>query len=486
MPLALVANVVVVRSLGQLHYAHYAVDVAAFSVAVTIINLGYPDASSQWLAAAYARNEPTEVIVRRCSGFHLLVRAPLLLAVTLVLLWHSPWYVLAIALIANLIATALDTSNVVLVSTARNARLAQVTLAMNLATQTALASGAAITHDAAWTWSVRCAGLMVGPLLGLLAVEPRWRGLVLRPLPPLPMPGGFGSYALAAWSGAIVSTLLFDRTEIFVLNWYSDLAAVALFAVATTVANQLTIPMDSLMAPLTPISAGLVAAEPERAENALSRALRANALAGALTCGVGLPLAVALLGPVFGAHYRSAAGALLALGVVSCLASVASPLRSFALAMRLTPSVVRINGVCLFVDIALAVGLVPVWGLGGAVVALAGGQALAVVLLTGLIARRLARDPRSLIVEARAFVVGPPLALIGAGIVALIGAGATAAGTALLVCVVLTVLVFGLQPRLRLPASDADAVAAALPGWLARPALTLGRSLWLVERSAVP
>ncbi|WP_338182156.1 lipopolysaccharide biosynthesis protein [Jatrophihabitans sp.] len=483
MPVAFVANLIVVRSLGTVEYGRFAFYVATYGVLVTLVNAGVSDATVQWLAGAHARGdrEQSAALVRTCAGYHVFIEAPVVAVVTVLLLHDAPLGFVLAAVVANFVTMAIGTSTVVLTATARNAFAARVSLVMTLAAQATVAATAVVQHEGSAAWALRAVALAIGPCLAVAGVAGHLRPMLFRPRLPRRLPAGFLSYGVAAWSSALVTMLLLDESEIFVLRWYDDLAAVAVFAVLTTVANQLTVPMDSLMAPLVPIAAGLVGSAPHLASPALDRSLRVTALSATLTCGVALPAAAELLPAVFGGRYGHDTAAFVALATLSCLSSAAGPLRAFAFATRQVVGVLRINVLGLAVDAALALSLIPAYGLRGAVLALLVGQALSIVLVLRLVAKVLERRPGSVLVEVRAAVVG-----VVAGVAAVLAAAdVDGTGVRTVVGVVVgAVIVLGslrLLPGLRMNAGDEAVIVAGLPPRLGRAFVTTTRLLPLVR-----
>ena len=106
------------------------------------------------------------------------------------------------------------------------------------------------------------------------------------------------------------------------------LLAAGLFAVATGIASQITIPMDALMGPLVPTAAGLVAAAPQRALPVLQRSLRISSLLGALTATVVVPAGYVLIPYAFGTEFTSAKDGFVALALASS-SSVIVPVSAF-------------------------------------------------------------------------------------------------------------------------------------------------------------
>ncbi|MGY1779778.1 lipopolysaccharide biosynthesis protein [Geodermatophilus sp. SYSU D01036] len=478
-------SIVVVHSLGPTEYARFAVYVAVFAVVLPALNGGISEATMQWLASMHATGDRSGVteLVRRCAGYHLLVQGPITALVTWFLLRDAALPFLFVAVGSNVAYAAVETSSVVLMGTARNALVARFGLVMNLASSVAVAGTATTQHTATATWAVQVAATTIGPLLAFLALPSHMRRAVLTPLLPWRFPVGFRTYAVSAYLSGLVGILVFGRSEIFVLELQDAVLPVALYAVATTVAGKITVLVDSVMGPIAPASAALVASAPHLAERALARALRTSALLGGASAALILPSATILLGPLFGETYEAAEGAFIALGLVSCVQSVASPLNAFAFATRSAPGILRINIICLAVDAALAFSLIPSFGLTGAVIANCGAQMLSLALTARLVARRTDSSLRMVARSSLPFVSGPIAAAValaaGLSIPSPIGGVlvALAAGSTVLLLFLMT------RPALRLEDEDAQAIETALPAVLRKVFSRMSTRLPLVRRA---
>lgn len=484
MPLSFVANLVVVRALGPAEFARYAVFCAALAITMTVANAGFTAATSQELAVAHAHgdDERTVELIRRCAGFFALVETPVLVVVTLVVLHGAPPAVIAGAVVACVIAFVLSTALVALSGSARNAAAARATLATTVVGQAGVCVVAAVTERADLCWAARLASLAIAPLVAFCYLSPQHRRAILRPALPVGLGRTFRSTATAFWALSVTALLLLDRTEIFVLRWNEDITAVAVFALATTVTAQLTVPMDSLMGPLAPTSAALVASDSASGARILRSSLRVSSLCGAFTAAIALPALVAAVPTIFGATYGGHGAALFALGIISCLDSSATPVRALAFATRSAGGILRLTLVGLVLDVAIALTLIPVLGLTGAVLALAAGQTVFVVLLVRLVARRLGVDARAVFAATRLSVFGAAIGVVAFVLTAAAGSpiahavGAAVLG-ALLLCGVLRL--GGLH--LRLEASDLHRVMAVLPRRVGRGVARGARLLSLVE-----
>jgi O-antigen/teichoic acid export membrane protein len=175
----------------------------------------------------------------------------------------------------------------------------------------------------------------------------------------------------------MIALLVFSRSEIFLLKAFHKEAALAVFALAFGISQQLTAPADAMLHALLPAVAGVLSAWPERAAAAFDRATRVSALAcGGLTVAV-VPLLVFLVPVIYGSGFQTAAWLLIPLALVSCFQSVNNPVTAFANARRRAALILGANAAALVVDVAVAVALIPPFGAWGAVVANTAGQLVA-------------------------------------------------------------------------------------------------------------
>lgn len=393
MPVALVANVIVARSLGSEGLGRFATYTAVFAIAMVAANLGWSEATVQWLASASARDEQDErrALISHCAGFHLIVSGPLsaLCAFLLLLLSGVSLAVAVASAVVVLLINALGTSTVINTATARNAVQAQIVLLVNLASQAGIVVVALTTHQPGLTWAVLLLMTLLGPALAALRLDADDRRALFRPRLKLRAPSGFWTYAISACVGGLVATLVFGRSELLILRANGLLAAAGVFTVITGLATQLTTPLDSIMAPLTPIAAGLMAVDRDRAIRLLGTSLRVTSVLSVIGTCIFVPIGVVAIRPFYGPSFSSAAAPFAVLGLVSCTQTVLGPLTSFAFATRSAPRVLRINTVSLAVDAVLAISLIPLIGLWGAVAANAAAQVLSLCWVAVLVAKRL-------------------------------------------------------------------------------------------------
>ena len=486
-PIAFVVNLVVARALGPEGFGTVATYAAVVGVAMVILNLGISQSTVQWIAESRSRNLEAQRLhlIRNCVGFHALLEGPAVAVVVVFMLRSaSPW-VWILGAVAALATQALGTSSVILTATARNAPAAKLSMVAGLALQVTTICVALATHSASATFSAQLAAGVLGPALCFLVIRTNERHAFLRPLLFRRLPAGFLRYGLSACGAALVGTLVYGRSEIFVLEAHRLRFAAGIFALATGLAGQITVPMDSVMGPLLPTAAGLLAEAPERATEAASRALRVTSVLASFTMATAVPVVVVAIPLLFGHQFVTARGPFLLLGIVSCLGSVTVPMTMFVLATRHAGSMLRVNLACLIVDAGLAIGLVPVLGLWGAVAANASAQLLSFTLLTVVAVRRVHIDAGAIGQACRPLILGvlatglslactwPTGLPLGAVVVLapLVGAGALAIG-------------FKSASNWGISLPDAALVEASLPTWLRGTYRVITRTFSLVTTPA--
>jgi O-antigen/teichoic acid export membrane protein len=261
--------------------------------------------------------------------------------------------------------------------------------------------------------------------------------------------------------------LVFGRSEIFVLQAHHLRVAAGIFALATGLAGQVTVPIDSILGPLLPTAAALLAEAPSRATEVAERTLRVMSVLSAFTMAAAVPAVVVAIPFLFSKGFSHGKAPFAVLGLISCFQSVAGPLSTLVLASRNAGSVLRVNIGCLALDAALAIALVPAIGIWGAVAANSSAQVMSISLLTVIAVRRVGVDRAALFRSCLPLMLG----LAGAGVALTVisvahlpTAAALAAGSAAGLLVEL--LGFRLIPALRVSPADAARVEDALPAVL--------------------
>jgi O-antigen/teichoic acid export membrane protein len=483
-PVAFAVNLVVARTLGPSGYGRLATYAAVVGVAATVLNLGISQATVQWISETRVGDFGSRRIhlIRNCVGYHALLEGPAAAAIVFfVLRGSSPWAWIVAAL-AVLATYALGTSSVILAATARNSSLAKVSMVANLALQATTIVVALATRSATATYAAMLTAGVLGPALCFLVIRREERKAFLRPLVFKNLPTGFIRYGLSACGAGLVGTLVFGRSEIFVLDWQHLTFAAGIFALATGLAGQITIPMDSVMGPLLPTATRLLAASPARATETAVRSLRVTSVLASFTMATAIPAAFVAIPLLFGHQFESARLPFLILGMVSCLQSVTVPLSMLVYATRNAGSVLRINLMCVALDAALAIGLVPIFGLWGAVTANAAAQLLSLGLLTVVAVRRVGITAKPVGQASFPTILGFGAAGLSVAISLLvplpIGALLVLAPLAGIAALVIG---FRSLPAWRISAEDGALVEASLPTWLRGPHRWIARTFSLVD-----
>lgn len=480
LPVTFVVNIVVARSLGPHEYGTLATYTAAFALVTALANAGISDATLQWGAAAHATGERARLLdlARRVSGFHVVVETPLVVIAAVVLLHGESWRVQALGAAAVGVTMLAGTAVVVLTAASRTAPLARINLAVGLAAQLAVVVAATGTHGAGPTYVARLGLLALGPVIVLVSAPADVRAAVLRPVLPRRWPAGFVAFSANTLVAGLVTTLVFSRSEIFVLDAYGATAAAGLFALAAGLAGQITAPVDAMINPLLPAAAGLVAVDRSRAAGAVLRGLRLSGLLTAPLVALAVPAVAVLTPAIYGGRFTATGALFVALGVVSCLQSVLHPVTAFLTAWRRPGLLLAVNLACLVVDLGLAAALVPVWGAAGAVVGNALGQVVSMAASVVLL-RRFAGLPLRDVVRA----VAPFTAVATAGTLAAVAGILLRVPLGTVTAAALAVLAAGVVGALLLrravPAADLAGVDAAFPGRGPQLAAGLRRLGWV-------
>lgn len=464
LPAAFLGNLLIARSLGPVRFGLLATYGALIGVASTVLNLGISSATAQWLAETPS-DVPTEEqrrILRACIGWHSLIEGPALGIAGYLLLRSSAMVIWAPAVISLVVTQCLGTAVVVLTGTARNSVAAKIGLVTSVLSQAGAITTAALTHSAQATYVATLLAALVGPVSAVATLPSDFRRAFRQPILSLRLPSGFFVYALSSCGSSLVSTLVYGRSEIFVLQADGLRAVTGLFALATGLAGQLTVPMDSVMGPFLPAVTGLLARDRSRTDEVTRRSLRVAALLGAGTMAVGASAVFALLPVLYQSSFREASYPFLVLAIVSCFQSVGVPVGMLLMATRNAPVSLATNTAALAVDAAVAISLVPIVGIWGAVAANALSQLTGTGFGLVLLIRRLG-VPSSSIVKSMAPLAIGLTATAGAFLVRMTVSG-TAGGIGS-VALAGAVLVLGLRlfPSCRLTVRDQELLEAHSP-----------------------
>ena len=482
LPLSVVANIVVARALGPIQFGYVATLIAAYGIATTVANAGISDATVQWGAARHVGGAAEDLVelVRRCAGYHLIVETPLIVVVTAVMLHSASWEVQLVACLAAGVGMAIGTGSVVQTLLSRTATVARVAVVTNVALQVAIATTAVSSGSGFTTWAARVAVSNIATVVLVFLLPRPLRSAVLRPLVPRRWPEGFLPYAAKVAVGGLVSLLVFSRSEIFVLQERHLAVAAGVYALAFGVAAQLTAPVDALLGPMLPAAASLAAAAPERLAAALLRGLLFTALAAGGIAAVGIPVASALIGPIYGRQFDAVAQLLLPLALVSCVQSLNHPVTAFLWGMRRVGALILINVVAFAVDIAIAIATIGSLHAWGATLANATGQLISLGGAVWLLKRELSLPFAALAGAMRTFAEGAAAAGCGWLVASVLAPGAFPAEAHALLGLLAGLavfLVFQRMGRRALTPEDVAIFAKGMPARLRRPAT---RTLYLL------
>lgn len=411
-PIAFVGNLLVARFVGPVGYGTIAVLSLALVIAASASNLGLSGATIQWGAAAEARGDTRTVdrLLQGAVGYHLLVQVPVSVALVVVLGFRAgPLVVVPLAfsivLSGYFSGAALDISVENL-----TARAARWTIINNLFVQVAVVLAAWASRSGLEVWAVRTSVLAFLSTVNLALIGARRRRIVLRPRLPRAAPPGFWRYVVVTGIAGLVGLLAGSRSEILLLDAYGFSRAVGIFALAYGVAAHLTAPVDSLIGPVTNGFAALAGAAPERLHEACLRTTRVSSLGSGLILAAGVPAVAALVPVLYGRAFASAAGPMVVLGAVSCLGSVLGPLGALNGARRRSGVVLISHVSALVIDAGLAVVLIPLMGIWGAITANAAASLVGAPLILWAERREFGLTLRAVITAQRAWWVAPPAA----------------------------------------------------------------------------
>ncbi len=477
LPVAFLANLVVARVLGVSDYGRLAFLTALMEVAYGIITLGFGVALVQFGSKAHATGRHDEVrrMLSAAQGFRLLVAAPLLTLLVLVVADVEPVMMVMAIVFGILVPAAFDGATACLWIENKSAAAAKIALITALVTQVAVVVVALVIGTADSVWAARLVVAGAGVVLALIPISASYRRAVLRPGWPGGLPAGFWRFTIPFAAASVVGGLVMSRSEIFLMQWLANPAALGLFALAFGVATHLFAPAQALIGPLIPAISGLHEVDTDAVAPAFTRTLRAGSTVVALLMASALA-AIALLVPVlYGDEFSDASLLVLALGVASGLLVVASPVTAFVTARLSSWELLRATLVALALDVTVAIALIPVWGAWGAVIANVVGAGTLLVLLVRTEISLLGLPWRTVARESMPVWLGAIACLV-----AWFTAGAlpwspvlAAAAAAVLGVVVLVVLLRA--SRTGLTEDDAVAVARGAPPPLRTPSSLLLR-----------
>lgn len=477
-PLAFLANAVVARVLGPADYGTLAFLTFALGLAIQLTQVGFSSGVVQWGAVAESRGDRSaaDELLRKSLGFHVLVQMPLLFVAVMILARDQSWLVGAALLVSVALPAILSSSTLTLTIENRTAGAAKLAIVSNAVVQASIALTAVLNGTAAGVWATRSIAASLLVPLNFLLLDRARRKVALRLRAPTGMPEGFWRFCTFAWLAGLVGTMVFSRSEVLLLAWLTSPEAVGLFALAYGVSAQITAPVDAVVGPLVPAVAGLLSSHPSSAKTALLRAVRFAALLAGGVTAVALPFFYTAMPLIYGANFVTAAPLFLVLGVVSCFQSICNPVVVFTQGRRRTDVILACSALALAVNVAVALALIPPYGVWGATVANSAGLGTFFVLalrhelrVQGVPARDFLTASASWLVALFAAALGVILSWVVPFPTLLVAVTASlTSGIAYVGGLWLT--------NTGLAKADADAITGALPGRMAslmRPAVRL-------------
>jgi O-antigen/teichoic acid export membrane protein len=378
-PLSVVANLFVARSLGPDGFGRLASYMTAYSIILVALSAGVGTATVQWGAAAYARGDKKDFLdlARRCTGLHMVTAGPIGAAVAVVILHDESVTIRLVAGVAVGLTMAFGSANVVLTAMAMNAKLAIVNLVVNVGLQASVVTAAVATGDPGPVWVARLLVMLLLAVGGLGLTDPVVRRACLHPLLRRPWPTGFAAFSAKTLVSTVVGALVFSRIEVLILNGYGEAVAAGLFALAAGFATQITAPIDAMLGPLLPSAAALLAVDRERAAAFVVRGLRLSAFITTAILVLAVPSVTLLTPLVYGRDFEGAGKLFIALAITSCVQTVLHPMTAFVVALRRPMTVLAICVGALVLDVLLVIVLLSRYGAGAAVVGSCVGQLFA-------------------------------------------------------------------------------------------------------------
>jgi O-antigen/teichoic acid export membrane protein len=418
LPVAFVANAIIARSLGVSSYGHLAFLTAALGLSLAVTNFGFTAAVVQAGSRAEAggRRSEADDLLRRSLGFHLAVELPLLVLVASVLTRGDPWWQFVVVTAAVAGSCVFSSAALSVIIENRTAAGAKLAIPVNLAVQLVAVTVAVGTESASAVWVARtlAASALVGATLFLL--DGRRRRIVLAPRLPRGLGRGFWRFALSSWAAGMVGSLVFSRSEIFLLQWFDQAEALGLFALAFGLSQQITAPVDAMLLPLMPAVAGVLSEWRERAAQAFERSTRVSALLSGGVAAVVVPALVFAVPLIYGDAFQSTAWLFVPLALVSAFQSVNNPVLAFVYARQRGGLVLKASTVALVVNVGIAIALIPPFGAWGAVVANVSAQLVVLLWLAATEPLAVGLGPAGMLMLWRPFLVGVAVGCVALGV----------------------------------------------------------------------
>lgn len=461
------ANIVVSRALGPVAFGRLALLSIAVSLAGTAAGAGVGWGVTQWAVEAWSRSdrEHAASLIARSSGWRILVQLPVTVAIGVVLLHRADPLVVAAFVVVTIVATSLDSAMISLIVSQRTSTGAKIGLVASTISQLAGVAVALSAPTADGVWVARYAAGVIGPLAAVAVLDPVLRRAVLHPRLPRRMPNGFWRFALQFVGSNLLGLLVFNRSEVLVLNLYGQTRGVGVYALAYGVATHLIAPVDAAALPLIAGLGGLLATSPALIGQGLLRAERLVSLVSGLLLALVVPALVLVVPVIYGHAYQGAGLYLAVLAVVATMRGLKHPVDALLNARRRSNVLLWANLASFAVDAAVAFGAIAVVGVWGAVAATGASQMVAIVLQVQGEVRIGAVTWAGLLSSCRAWIIGVVGGTISLAIgTALVGSCSRIGAAA--VTVVISFVLMALSPLVLGPMlrqGDGAPVVSGLP-----------------------
>jgi len=471
-------NILIARVLGAVDFGRLTYLTALLDVLRGVASLGVGTALVQFATKAHAAGQSDDVrsLLSKAQGFRLLVVAPLLsIAVVSVANVPTIWLVVT-GLFGIVLPAALSGATSCLTIENKTAEGAKSAMIANLLTQVAVVVVVLTIATADALWAARLVMGGITAAIALAYVSRRYLRAALVPSLPRRFPPGFWRFALPTGAAAVIGNLVVSRSEVLALTWLSTPEATGVFALAFGLAVHMFSPAQALLGPLVPAISGLQEVDSEAIPRALARTFRATSTAVGLTLATAVPAFAVLVPAIYGDDFVQVPPVLIALSVAGGFSLVALPVSAFVMARLSGRKLLQASAVALVVDVVLALALIPLLGVWGAVAAniSAAATQLAILLRSELRAQGL--PARKAIGYTKPAFVGA-IVCVGAWLTVSALSLTPVAESALACALGGSLVVLGLRvTRSGLDPADAEAVLRAAPGSLqptARRIITL-------------
>lgn len=467
-PIAFAVNILLARILGVAHYGRLAFLMTLMDVVSGVVALGVTTGTLQFGAKAHASGHRDEVraLLSKSQGFRLVFVAPVL-TIVVVMVAHVELPILILALVFGVwVPGFFDGATTCLAIENKSAEAAKNAMVVNLLRQAGVVAALLLGGSADVIWAARLALGSIGVGLALLVVDSSYRAAVLRPQLPRHLPSGFWKFVVPTAIASLISTLALSRTEVFFLQWFSDAAAVGVFALAFGLASHIFSPAQALVGPLIPAISGLREVDSAAIVPAFFRTLRTSVIVVGVLCVVGVPALALLIPTLYGSAFGTSAAMFVALSISAGMLVAGAPVGAFVLGRLAARTILIVDVVALVVDVGLAVSLIPIMGGWGAVIANMGGALTLLGLLVNSEVRALGLSWRQLLGVTRSLYLAFTtcvlawLAVRGLALPALVGAVVAPVAATIVWVFAVRVLRAGLS------AGDITALERAVPARL--------------------